>query len=71
MIKLPDDFVEQLLNIMGDWSGNIFYRHSPPSADSRSAGVSYKQKYAWYVHEVLVNLLYYNKSKLAQEKECG
>ena len=56
MNKLPDDFVEKLLNTMGDRSGNIFYCHSPPSADSRSAGVSYKRK---YVHKVLV-LLYYN-----------
>ena len=28
----------------GDWSWNIFYGHSPPSADSRRAVVSYKQK---------------------------
>ena len=29
----------------GDLSWNIFYRHSPPSADSRMVGVSYKLKY--------------------------
>ena len=39
----------------------ISTRHSPPSADSRRAVVSYKQK---YVHKVLVNRLV----KLAQEK---
>ena len=28
----------------GDWSGNIFYGHSLPSADSRRAVVSFLQK---------------------------
>ena len=32
----------------------FFYSHSPPSADSSRAVVSYKQK---YVHKVLVNRL--------------
>ena len=45
----------------GDWSWNIFYGHSPPSADSRRVGVSYKRK---YVHKVLVNRFV----KLSQEK---
>ena len=30
--------------IRGDWSWNIFYGHSPPSADSRKAIVSFWQK---------------------------
>ena len=47
----------------GDLSGNIFYDHSPPSTDSRRAGVSYKGK---FVHKVLGSCLV----KLAQEK-CG
>ena len=45
----------------GDCFGNIFYGHSPPSADSRRVGVSYKGK---YVHKVLVNCLV----KHAEEK---
>ena len=36
----------------GDWSWNTFYGHSPPTANTRKAVVSYKQK---YVYEVLVN----------------
>ena len=44
----------------GDWSWNIFYVHSPPSADSRRAGVSYKWK---YVHEVLTNRLFKHPQK--------
>ena len=48
-------------NFCGDWSWNNFYRHSPPSADSRMVVISYKRK---YVHKVLVNLLV----KVAQEK---
>ena len=34
----------------------LFSSHSPPSADSRRAVASYKQKYR-YVHRVLVNCL--------------
>ena len=45
----------------GDWSWNIFYGNSPPTADFRRIGVNYKRK---YVHEVMVNRLV----KLAQEK---
>ena len=37
------------------WSGNIFYHRSPPSADSRRVGVSYKQM---YVREALALSLY-------------
>ena len=41
-----------------------FYSHSPPSADSRRIGVSYKRKYA---HEILVNHLV----KLCQGKSVA
>ena len=40
--------------LRGDWSWKNFYGHSPSSADSRRAVVSYWQK---SVHQVLVNCL--------------
>ena len=46
--------VAQSFQRIRDWAWNIFCGHSPPSADSRRAVVSYKQK---YVHWVLVNCL--------------